>query len=587
MIGSVAILPDAMFSAALSFFHRVSPLVLAALLFVLSFASFVWRLGEGPIYRTMEGREALVTQEMVRSGNFILPLRNGETIPSKPPLLHWFGAAVSTLSGGVSIWSVRFPNAFFSALSVALTCLLGCRLSGRTVGVLAALLLFTIPCFLEMSREAWVDPVLSFFVLAAIASFAVMYEDEEWRGWRSFAFYLSLAGATLSKGPVGYILPLLVIVAYLAVQQQLSRLWSLFSLPGVLLAIGLPLAWYLLAFAQEGWPFVQKQVLQENLVRFTAGSGKRIPSSVFFILPFLGEGFPWSFLFCIGLWNFSRHAPVREKGVLPLLWWATIFIFFSVSSGKRNVYLLPTYPAAALFAAEWGWPWVAAQERPLPPWLRTVLRLVALVSAGAILAGVISALCGRLSINDPWVDQWLGEKKWNNLAVHLRFLTDHPEYAACLYVVTCGIGVWAVFVGTAGRWRAALWGLLSFLVVASFARYPFTRAYFKEYKGMTGFAAAIQRTVDPQEPLWFYTPVSYSSEFDEFSQVYFYLDRHVPLASCAEQPEFGRCQPGYYLLRDSSWEKFRSLPHVRFVLDSKESAGPDPEIRLILVHLGE
>jgi 4-amino-4-deoxy-L-arabinose transferase-like glycosyltransferase len=44
--------------------------------------------------------------------------------------------------------------------------------------------------------------------------------------------YLSLAGATLSKGPVGYILPLLVIVAYLAVQQQLSRLRSLFSLPG-------------------------------------------------------------------------------------------------------------------------------------------------------------------------------------------------------------------------------------------------------------------------------------------------------------------------------------------------------------------
>ena len=131
MIGSVAILLDAMVSAALSFFHRVSPLVLAGLLFVLSFASFVWRLGEGPIYRTMEGREALVTQEIVRSGNFILPLRNGETIPSKPPLLHWFGAAVSMLSGGVSMWSVRFPNAFFSALSVALTCLLGCRLSGQ------------------------------------------------------------------------------------------------------------------------------------------------------------------------------------------------------------------------------------------------------------------------------------------------------------------------------------------------------------------------------------------------------------------------------------------------------------------------
>jgi 4-amino-4-deoxy-L-arabinose transferase-like glycosyltransferase len=176
-----------MFSAALSFFHRVPPLVLAGLLFTMSFASFLWRLGDGPIYRTMEGREALVMQEMVRSGNFILPLRNAETIPSKPPLLHWFGAAVAALSGGF-LCGARFPNAFFSALSVALTCLLGCRLSGRTVGVLAALLLFTTPCFLEMSREAWVDPALSFFVLAAITSFAVMYENEEWRGWCSLAF---------------------------------------------------------------------------------------------------------------------------------------------------------------------------------------------------------------------------------------------------------------------------------------------------------------------------------------------------------------------------------------------------------------
>ena len=56
----------------------------------------------------------------------------------------------------------------------------------------------------------------------------------------------------LSKGPIGYILPALVILAYLAVQRQLSRLRVLFCLPGILLAIGLPLTWYLLAFAQEG-----------------------------------------------------------------------------------------------------------------------------------------------------------------------------------------------------------------------------------------------------------------------------------------------------------------------------------------------
>src|SRR5438270_5001086 len=107
-----------MFPLFLAPLNRCAPLTLAALLFVIALLAFSWRLGEGPIYRTMEGREALVMQEIARTGNWILPLRNGETIPSKPPLLHWAGVMASHITGSVSEWSVRFPCALFSALSV-------------------------------------------------------------------------------------------------------------------------------------------------------------------------------------------------------------------------------------------------------------------------------------------------------------------------------------------------------------------------------------------------------------------------------------------------------------------------------------
>src|SRR5215510_7454020 len=126
-----------MFPRSLTPLTRCSPVTLSACLFLLALLTFSWRLGDGPIYRTMEGREALVMQEIARTGNWILPLRNGETIPSKPPLLHWTGVALAKVTGSVSEWSVRFPCALFSALSVGLTCLLGCRLSSREVGVLA------------------------------------------------------------------------------------------------------------------------------------------------------------------------------------------------------------------------------------------------------------------------------------------------------------------------------------------------------------------------------------------------------------------------------------------------------------------
>src|SRR5262245_51985272 len=197
-----------------------------------------------------------------------------------------------------------------------------------------------------------------------------MYEDEEWRGWRCCAFYFVLAWAALNNGPICSVLLLMGIMFYLAVQHQLSRLRDLFFLPGVLVAIGAPLIWYLLALQQQGWAFVHKQVLQENLVRFTAGSGKRIPSTAFFLGPFFMSGLPWSVLFCFALWNFSRQAPVREKGVFPLLWWFSIIMFFSIAAGKRDVYLLPSYPAMTLFAAEWGWAQAPEQAQPMPRPLR-------------------------------------------------------------------------------------------------------------------------------------------------------------------------------------------------------------------------
>ena len=476
----------------------------------------------------MEGREAFVMQEVLRSENWILPLRNGETIPSKPPLLHWIGASVAQLSGDMSEWAARFPCALFSALSVGLTCLLGCRLASREVGILAALLLLTIPLFVEMAREAWVDAALAFFVLSALTSFAFMYENDEWQGWKSAVFALSLAGATLSKGPIGYLVPVLVIVLYLLAQGQLSRVWNLLSVSNLVLALGPPVVWYGLALGQEGWAFFQKQLLQENVLRFTSGSGKRVPSSAFFLVPFIVEGLPWSLLFGFGLWNFSRQAPVREKGVLPLLWCVAVIAFFSIAAGKRAVYLLPLYPAVALFAAEWGWPHVPSQTRPLAGFFRIGLCAIAIGLSVLVLIGAVSIALGGITIESESVEAVFGKNKWKSAALYIRFVVDQPGYALILLTACCGCGIGAVVSGTAGRWRTALWSVLGLLLLSTCGVYPFTRAYAKEFRSLTDFAAQISQTVGSEEPLFFYTPEPYSSEFDEFSQVYFYLNRSVP-----------------------------------------------------------
>src|SRR5512139_4037316 len=63
-----------------------------------------------PFYTKGEAREAVLVQAMRAEGNYVLPLRNGDEIPSKPPLFHWLAAAAAALGGGVSELSTRAPS---------------------------------------------------------------------------------------------------------------------------------------------------------------------------------------------------------------------------------------------------------------------------------------------------------------------------------------------------------------------------------------------------------------------------------------------------------------------------------------------
>src|SRR5215470_13512383 len=72
-----------------------------ALLLALCFLQFFWRLGDVPFYSRGESREGLVIWEMFKTGNWILPMINGDYIPFKPPLFHWVGALFSKLTGEV------------------------------------------------------------------------------------------------------------------------------------------------------------------------------------------------------------------------------------------------------------------------------------------------------------------------------------------------------------------------------------------------------------------------------------------------------------------------------------------------------
>jgi 4-amino-4-deoxy-L-arabinose transferase-like glycosyltransferase len=250
-----------------------------------------------------------------------------------------------------------------------------------------------------MARTAWVDATFSAWVAVAIMLGFDLVEsgtDAETRRdrggdpappdrdrWRAPCFWLCLAGATLTKGPLGVVLPGLTLLVWSLVRRRPASLRSLFSPGMMVLAAVLVGAWYGAAYVQHGYDFIDKQIVKSYFQRFLSrdpDSPRAQPLWYFFVY-FFSEAFPTSALFPFAAWDAIRHrrcnpddvspgcwtlatgkpsgheaSPAERRAELRLflvLWVVVLVAFFSLSAGKRKVYLLPCDPAVALLSADW------------------------------------------------------------------------------------------------------------------------------------------------------------------------------------------------------------------------------------------
>src|SRR5882724_2465939 len=244
------------------------PLGWAAGLLCFSLFLYFWGLGRTPFYTKGEPREAVEVWEEVHNGQWVLPMRNGHDLPSKPPLFHWLAGGSALLLGEVDEFSVSFPSAVLATLSVLLVFWLGVKKWGTQAGVFAAFMLATNFEWMRAATAARVDMTLTAFLIGAFVALDRIVSEPKPTPAALAGFYLSMALATLGKGPVGLVLPVLVALTYLALRRDLGRLLEMRVVPGI--AVALAGTWYLLAISKGGFAFVHKQLWVENFGRFFA-----------------------------------------------------------------------------------------------------------------------------------------------------------------------------------------------------------------------------------------------------------------------------------------------------------------------------
>lgn len=142
---------------------------------------FFFGLTSGELYRT-ESLRAILAEEFLRSGNWIVPTLYGEPIFTKPPGMYAAIALLSWPFGHVTEWTARLPSALAASLAVFVFYGTFARQLGRLGGLAAAGLLPASFMWLDKASAAEIDMMQVAWVIAALCCFLRALEIEEDRG---------------------------------------------------------------------------------------------------------------------------------------------------------------------------------------------------------------------------------------------------------------------------------------------------------------------------------------------------------------------------------------------------------------------
>ena len=329
--------------------------------FVIAFVVLFAGYGLRDPWPADEPRFVLVAKQMVDSGNWLFPHRGQELYPDKPPVFFWL-LSLSYLLLGSWRWSFLLPSLLAGMLTLWLVFDLGRRLWDRRTGLWAAVAVLVSVQFAYQFKRAQIDPVLVAMTTASfylIARHVLLGPD-----WRLLTGGFFLAGlGVITKGvgflPLLSLLPLWLYRHWQFTPMAARRTGDAWRWCMALLAFFAAIALWLVPVLYLGLTSdnpEHRQYLDNILFKQTA---QRYANPWHHHEPF------WYFAEIIALfWMpfslafFWLLKPWREafktgdlKVVFPLVWGVLIVVFFSISSGKRDMYILPALPAFALAAA--------------------------------------------------------------------------------------------------------------------------------------------------------------------------------------------------------------------------------------------
>lgn len=308
-----------------------------------------------PLLEPDEGRYIEIPREMLALRDFILPHLNGVLYFEKPPLYYWLNS-LSIAVFGISLVAARIWSVLMAVFTILFTGKLARTFFGSDTGITAEIILGSSFLFMGLACFNTLDMTLTFFLTVCIGCFYLAIDSDR-RKLQFWLMFAASAGAVMTKGLIGLVIPGGIVFFYLLISGRWRLLKIVPWISGIILFLVLALPWHVAASLRHP-DFLYFYFIHEHFLRYATTIAHRREPWYFFIVVLLVGSIPWVYLMPRVIkhafsttWQKFRH----DDGLYFLLWVLFPIVFFSLSESKLITYILPVFPPLAiLFAREFG-----------------------------------------------------------------------------------------------------------------------------------------------------------------------------------------------------------------------------------------
>lgn len=504
-------------------------LFFVSIIFCVCLVLFFFNLRHRPLWEYDEAMHAQVAKEMLQRGDWCTPVFNGENFYDKP-VLHFWLVLVSYLALGVNELAARLPAALMGLCGTLLVYLWAHTLYGGLTAFLSALVLATSVEYVILSQNIIHDLTLSFFISLSLFLFHKASRDRGFTKITFACFYAALGCAVLTKGPIGLLLPGLIIFLYLlkTKQWQLILNRNIFFGAAIFLIIALP--WYVI-MALRHPDYLQAFLIKGNIARFFSRSAGHKEPFYFYVQMLAAGFFPWTVFIPSALYlHYRDYRGSKSAGTLYLLLAAVApFIFFSLSRSKLPTYILPVFPALAILVGRF---WTLGLEPAAGKSWALHLKYCSLVFFFFILAVAGGGI--------------------------IYVYNQYPMYTAHA-IAGCAALFLFGFIFLILGWRekilASFITLVAMMVIIFTAANIFVLPEVSHYKSARELALRLKNTLPPGEPAAFYRDLRES--------VIFYSDRRGVIIKTPEELAvyLSSPRPVFCLISIKALDKIKEVLH--------------------------